>query len=155
MQMGARIYQHASVKKTVRKACLDINHFIEAKKLKFKVTFDPKAKTVNIHQKYLSTILRNLLDNAVKFTQKGGIVLSTKSQGDNIKIIVKDTGCGIPSKDIDKIFDAFYKRHTAIPGMGLGLSICKEIVDMYNGKILVASRGDGKGTKVTVYLPKA
>jgi signal transduction histidine kinase len=67
---------------------------------------------------------------------------------------VKDTGRGIELKDKSVLFTRFFKQDPAIQGTGLGLVICKEIAEIYGGAIEVASAGEGKGTAVTVKLPR-
>ena len=106
----------------------------------------------------LSRALCNLLDNAVKYTPSGGNVSVTiKDNGDEVLIIIKDTGVGIVKKDLGRIFDRFYRsdpsRSRNTGGSGLGLSIVKNIVELHNGRIEVSSN-QGKGSVFTVTLPK-
>jgi signal transduction histidine kinase len=105
-------------------------------------------------------VLLNLLDNAFKFTQNGGeVVISTKSMEDKVEISVKDNGSGIFLKEQDKIFERFYqventstKKHY---GIGLGLSICKDIIEAQGGKIWVESKErDGSNFVFTLPLYK-
>ncbi len=96
-----------------------------------------------------------LLDNAIKYNIEGGqIDLSTKSTKNAIKLIITDTGIGIPKEQVDKIFDRFYRitndRHNR--GFGLGLSIAKEIVNEHKAKIEVESV-ENKGTTIRVIFP--
>jgi two-component system phosphate regulon sensor histidine kinase PhoR len=104
----------------------------------------------------LCSLLTNLLDNAIKFTPDSGLVsISAKRSNNELIIRVIDTGVGIPSQALPRIFDPFYrvpKPDTQIPGTGLGLAIVKEIVDMHSGRIEVESEPD-KGTTFSVYLP--
>jgi signal transduction histidine kinase len=101
----------------------------------------------------------HLLKNALQFTNKGGFVeLTLKDEGDWVSIQVADSGVGIPTKDLNKIFDRFYqvedhmtRRHG---GMGLGLTVAKMLVEMHAGEILVESV-EGKGSRFTIRLPKA
>jgi signal transduction histidine kinase len=101
----------------------------------------------------------HLLKNALQFTNKGGLVeLTLKDEGDWVSIQVADSGVGIPTKDLTKIFDRFYqvedhmtRRHG---GMGLGLTVAKMLVEMHAGEILVESV-EGKGSRFTIRLPKA
>ena len=104
----------------------------------------------------LEQMLVNLIDNAIKYTDKGGIEISLKDGKNYVKIGVKDTGIGIPREDIERIFERFYvvdkSRSRKLGGTGLGLSIVKHIVLLHNGKIEVEST-PGKGTKFTILLP--
>ncbi len=102
-------------------------------------------------------MLLNLVDNAVKFTPAGGkILLSLKKEGGSVVCSLSDTGIGIPQDQIDKIFDRFYRvdqsRNRLSGGAGLGLSICKWIVDAHQGTIKVSSTLV-KGTAIEIHLP--
>jgi heavy metal sensor kinase len=96
----------------------------------------------------------NLLNNAVKFTPRGGSVsVSLSRPGENPTLIIEDTGTGIDEKEIPRIFDRFYRadlsRSKQAGGVGLGLSIVREIAELYDLDIQVESEGR-KGTRVTV-----
>ena len=109
---------------------------------------------IYVNREDIEVLLRNIIDNAIKFTEKGSVEMTAHMDNESVVVTVIDTGCGIASKDKDKIFDKFYKRHVAVPGTGLGLAICKEIVKKYGGTIDVISEGVNKGTTVTFILPK-
>ena len=101
----------------------------------------------------LTEILNNLMQNAVKFTQKGRITLGFDLEdGDHVRIWVKDTGKGIPEKDQTKIFDRFVKLDEYVPGTGLGLSVAKSHVVSLGGTIGVDSRV-GQGSTFWLVLP--
>lgn len=104
----------------------------------------------------LEQMFVNLIDNAVKCTEKGTIIVSLAAKGRDIVIIVQDTGIGIPEEHLPNIFERFYmvdKSRTKKPGgTGLGLSIVKHIVLAHRGKISVRSR-IGEGTAFTIELP--
>jgi signal transduction histidine kinase len=98
--------------------------------------------------------LTNLLENALKFTPSGGsITVSCKDADGEMRFAVQDSGSGIDSADLDKIFDPFWQaRGTAHLGAGLGLAIVKAIVEQHHGRIWVESQY-GVGTTVTFALP--
>jgi len=105
----------------------------------------------------LRQLLLNLVDNAIKYTpKKGEVSLSLEQENGQAKIVVSDTGIGIPPEALDKIFDRFYRvdkaRSREPGGSGLGLSISKWIAETHGGKIEVKSEV-GKGSTFTVYLP--
>ena len=106
-------------------------------------------------------VLRNLIDNAIKFTPQDGQVTVTTTypwEGSSgmVCFSVKDTGCGIPGKDKNKVFDRLYQvadqLSSSRKGLGLGLHICKEIVQQHNGQIWVDSE-EGKGSVFNFTLP--
>ncbi len=105
----------------------------------------------------LSQVVYNLIDNAVKYTPEGGSVHVTLSADAHLaRLIVRDTGIGIPEEDLKHIFERFYRvdkaRSRATGGTGLGLSIVRQMVQLHSGEISVDSTL-GKGTVFTVTLP--
>ena len=105
----------------------------------------------------LEQVLINLLDNAVKYTDKGKINIRFSQISNNILIEIKDTGIGIPKEHLSRIFERFYtvdKSHSRqLGGTGLGLSIAKHIVLLHNGRIDVEST-PGVGTTFSIWLPR-
>ena len=106
-------------------------------------------------------ILMNLVKNAIKFTEEGSIDICVKYTGlwlqrGKLEIDVKDTGHGIESQDMPLLFTLFGKLQRTSEmnsnGIGLGLSIVKQIVDNYNGEVSVYSAGVGKGSTFSVTL---
>lgn len=102
----------------------------------------------------LSQLMTNLLNNAIKFTEKGHIHFgyTIDESRENIRFFVQDTGKGIPENKKKAIFDRFVKLNSFIPGTGLGLSICKMIVQKFGGNIGVESE-EGKGSCFWFTLP--
>jgi two-component system phosphate regulon sensor histidine kinase PhoR len=101
--------------------------------------------------------LQNIVDNALKFTPAGEVVLSVTLSHALVEIAVKDTGPGIPPRDLPRIFERFYKVDRARggqPGSGLGLSIARHLVELQGGTITAEST-PGAGTLVRVRLPRA
>ena len=132
------------------------------KQLELKTTInEPLPRLVEIDGTRLRQILWNILFNAVKFTQKGHVSLSvssTKPDGDKayVTFVIEDTGVGIPESEIDKIFAMYYQvdhpDHQSATGTGIGLAICKQMVDLMKGEIHVSSKV-GKGTRFEIVLP--
>ena len=103
----------------------------------------------------LTEIVSNLMQNAVKFTQKGSIILGYElHEGDHVRIWVKDTGKGIPEADQERIFERFVKLDEFIPGTGLGLSVAKSHVASLGGTIGVESKL-GEGSTFWIEIPLA
>jgi len=112
---------------------------------------------VNIDAQRISQVLRNLLENAVAHTDKGGTISVAAWQQDNwVKVSVADTGEGIPAEDIPNMFERFYRvdksRARATGGSGLGLTIAKRLVEAHGGKIEVQSEL-GKGSRFSFTIP--
>ena len=101
-------------------------------------------------------VFSNLFSNALRYTPNGGSVSATLEPGEELTVTVKDTGGGIAAEDLPNIFDRFYRgdksRARESGGFGLGLSICKQIVEDHGGSISIKSEA-GQGTEVTVRLP--
>ncbi len=117
----------------------------------------PEGTRVFADRDLLSTVLRNLVNNAVKFTPKNGEVLVYSGQtGEGVCISVKDTGVGMTEAQLDTLFSLIHEpssQGTAKEkGTGLGLILCKEFVDMHNGKIWAESKPE-KGSTFSFILP--
>ncbi|MDI3481043.1 MAG: two-component system, OmpR family, heavy metal sensor histidine kinase CusS [Tepidanaerobacteraceae bacterium] len=114
-----------------------------------------KSVVVKGDQTLLTRLFMNLIENAVKYNKRGGWVKVTLDEvKDFARIIVEDSGIGIPEEDLPHVFDRFYRvdRSRSTDGTGLGLSIVQWIVKIHSGKIDVMSHPD-KGTRFIVYLP--
>jgi len=101
--------------------------------------------------------LQNILDNALKFTRSGEVVITAHAERSRVEIEVRDTGPGIPPRDLPRIFERFYKVDRARggqPGSGLGLSIARHLVELQGGTITAEST-PGTGTLLRVRLPRA
>jgi signal transduction histidine kinase len=113
---------------------------------------------VNGDRDRLKQVLLNLVSNAIQYTPQGGeVFLSLAKVGEQTRIIVRDTGPGIPPEDLPHIFDRFYRAEKSrtrgkTTGFGLGLSIANWIVENHGGQIKVESK-EGKGTTFAIWLP--
>ena len=129
---------------------------LKDKQLTLVVDIKEKLPTIKADLFKLEQVLVNLLDNAVKYTQRGEIVVSADVRGKQASIQVRDTGIGIPKDAIPRIFERFYvvdkSRSRKYGGTGLGLSIVKHIVLLHHGTINVEST-PREGTTFTVILP--
>jgi signal transduction histidine kinase len=105
----------------------------------------------------MSQVLANLLDNAIKYTPHGGnIVIDAYQEKEHTVILIKDSGIGISSDEVPKIWDRLYRgdKSRTEPGLGLGLSLVKAVVEAHKGRIEVDS-DPGVGSVFTLYLPNA
>jgi signal transduction histidine kinase len=105
----------------------------------------------------ISRVLINLVDNGIKFTPAGGRVeIRASGEGQWVKLAVSDSGVGIPTLELDRIFDKFHQvkhaRGGSRPGSGLGLPISRQLIEMHGGS-LTAQSAQGKGSTFTVVLP--
>ncbi len=101
----------------------------------------------------LKQVFINVIDNAVKYTEKGGLVLVTQTGEEGcVRIVVKDTGVGIPAEDIDHVKEKFFKSNKTVRGSGIGLAVADEIIKQHGGLLLIEST-EGVGTTVTIVLP--
>ena len=119
-------------------------------------------QSVELDESRMRQVVLNIIDNAIKYTEEGGITINLKNQKmesgcDSVLIEISDTGEGMTQKDIENIFDSFSRgsagdlMHTE--GAGLGLYIAKKFVDMHNGSIWIESKGKGEGTSFLIELP--
>jgi len=139
------------VKEVIRSLSAQILHH------KILVDFPDAPFIINVDERQIEEVLRNLVVNSVKYSPpKSTISIHANQIGEDLVIRIKDQGIGIPAIEIDKIFERFYRvgddRVRQSPGVGLGLSICKEIIEAHSGRIWVESKLD-HGTSVFFSLP--
>jgi len=134
----------------------DMKAVIEKKNLKFEVKIPRDLPNIMGDRHRLSQVLKNLFVNAIKFTDNGLISIKAEKKKDYILIEVKDSGVGISKDELKKIFNKFYQAYTGDDrkneGTGLGLFICKEILQKHNGDIWVESEL-GRGSCFFIKIP--
>jgi heavy metal sensor kinase len=115
----------------------------------------PEGLTLTGDMDALIRLFVNLLDNAIKYTERGEITLAARSEADELIVEVTDTGIGIPPKHLPRIFDRFYRVDPArsAGGAGLGLAISRQIAESHGGRLEVRST-TGVGSTFNVCLPK-
>ena len=119
------------------------------------VVHAPDRLDVQIDQLRIEQVVTNLLDNAIKYSPEGGAVeVHLDVVGESVRLAVRDHGTGIPVEDLSRVFDRFFQSHNAshLSGMGLGLYVAQEIVELHGGTIS-ARLPEGGGTLVEVVLP--
>jgi PAS domain S-box-containing protein len=130
----------------------------DAKGIRLKAIMGAGQDVVNADGGRLQQVVWNLLTNAIKFTPKGGQVqVLLQRVNSHLELNVSDTGIGIPPNYLPRVFDRFSQKDTSTTrsfgGLGLGLAICKQLVELHGGVITAASEGEGKGATFSVHLP--
>jgi two-component system phosphate regulon sensor histidine kinase PhoR len=116
---------------------------------------EPDLLQINADKNRLIQILTNLVDNAIKFTEKGGVTFGTEKDDDRAVIFVKDTGMGVPAKHLPRLGERFFRvdpaRSRKMGGTGLGLAIVKHLVRAHGWNMQIGSV-HGRGTKVSIFM---
>ena len=149
--------QNCNIIELVENITMSVAEYVENKGIS--LVFDTNVEELNLacDPDQMERIILNLLSNATKFTSSGGgIWVNIHAIGDNVKIIIKDTGAGISQDKLDCIFDRFQQVDTSLTrmheGSGIGLSLVKSLVEKHNGHINVKSEL-GKGAEFVIELP--
>ena len=153
-------YEVFDINELIRRTLITFEARISEKQMELDVRFANEQSFVYADSNQISQVLRNLIDNAIKYSPDGRTLLvSTYALRKEVYVAIRDTGVGIPAEDVPHIFDRFYKvekAHTPSPqvGSGLGLAIVKKIIEAHGQSITVKS-ARGKGTQFTFTLEKA
>ncbi len=130
----------------------------QKKNIEFKMKMPNKEIMVFVDPLKIREVISNLIDNAIKYTEKGFVHVNVECDEENIKIIIKDSGIGISKKNQEHLFTKFSRGKNSarlyMEGTGLGLFVGKNIVEAHNGRIIVKSDGIEKGSCFTLELPK-
>ncbi len=145
-----------SIEKVVAASIEVLQGQAERKKISVTTNIEPGLE-IKANKHRIMQLVMNLIDNSIKYSPKGSwIMIEACEKGDSVLMSFKDSGIGIPSQHLSRIFERFYRvdksRSRSLGGTGLGLSIVKHIVEMYNGDIEVFSEPD-KGTEFIIALP--
>ena len=127
---------------------------IKAKKKNINIDLEIESAIIIANKEKITEVVNNLVDNAIKYTDDGGNVkIALKNNGEKATFTVKDNGCGIENKYLNRIFERFFRvkneKYLKVQGTGLGLTIVKNICAHYNADIYIESE-KGKGTEVSV-----
>ncbi|MCR5880852.1 ATP-binding protein [Phenylobacterium sp. J367] len=132
----------------------------EAKDLLFELKIEPAARGVYLGDSVrVRQILYNLVSNALKFTERGGVTVTVGRRGKSLKLTVRDTGIGIPEDKLGGLFQKFEQADASTTrrygGTGLGLAICRDLSELMGGAITAKSKpGEGATFSVTLPLPR-
>jgi two-component system phosphate regulon sensor histidine kinase PhoR len=149
-------FKQESVCKVLEHSARTFSERIKEKNITLDITCR-EPLTASINEALLEQAISNLIDNAIKYSEKGtGIYISAKLPDDQIIIMISDQGCGIDEQHLPRIFERFYRvdkaRSRAVGGTGLGLAIVKHIILAHRGNISVKSEL-GKGSTFTIHIP--
>ena len=139
-------------------AMVGVRAAAEAKDIDVRLTRDGSPCTVLGDADRMQQVLWNLFLNAIKFTpQKGSVRISIGRVDNQVELSVTDTGCGISAEFLPHVFDRFRQAEGSSariqPGLGLGLTVVRELVELHGGTVHVESRGRGHGATFTIWLP--
>jgi len=147
-----RSEEKVNLKELLSGIAIDLQPLFNDKNLEINILDDKDLVVVTDVEK-LERIIRNIVSNALKFTEKGRVSIHYGADKKIFFIEIKDTGKGIPEEEIPHIFNRFYKVDKSAPqGLGLGLAIVKELINVMNGEIKVKSMLH-QGTSFTIFLP--
>lgn len=150
-------WEELDVRVLAEKALEDYSLLAEEKSLELTGELEDVPKVMGDRQ-LLERVFANLVSNAIKYTNRGGVRIRVFSRDGLVAISVKDTGVGIPEDELEKIADKFFRASTASQtpshGSGLGLAITKDIVKKHDGELLIESI-PGTGSTFSVQLPAA
>jgi signal transduction histidine kinase len=138
--------------------CVDsVSSLAKTKKLDLTASVSAEVGRVFADGPKLKQVLLNLLGNAIKFTETGGVRVTAERQGAELRVSVRDTGIGVPAEDTERIFESFQQGQSGMTGKyqgtGLGLAISRQLVEMHGGKIWVKST-PGQGSTFTFTIPQ-
>jgi signal transduction histidine kinase/CheY-like chemotaxis protein len=152
---------------TVRLVCTDVgaltahiaSSFTElCERAGLELTLDCDPALADVDPGMWETIVLNLLSNAVKYTLQGSISVEVRAESAHCRITVRDTGVGIAAKDLDRLFERFYRvedaRGRSVEGSGIGLSLVRGLVELQRGTVEIDSEPD-RGTVVTIRVPRS
>ena len=154
---GALNLQPADLNKFIQSVADNQESVAKSKGLSLNVSLDPHIPVLSFDQDKIIQVMNNLISNALKFTDSGGITVTSliRSETNTVEVRVSDTGCGIKQEDLTKLFEKFQQlgeSHRKYNGTGLGLAICREIVRQHGGKVGVESQA-GQGSCFYFSLP--
>lgn len=145
------------ISEMIFRTLLSFEQIIDSKHIEIKGLDTFESNTITADKDMINQVVYNLVDNAVKFTPDGGCIeVSSKADDEKIIVRIRNSGKGIPSDEIDKIFERFYKidksRSYDIKGAGMGLYIVKTIIELHGGQIAARSE-EGQYTEFIFQLP--
>ncbi|MDG1436608.1 MAG: ATP-binding protein, partial [Rickettsiaceae bacterium] len=129
------------------------NVYLQGKKLSFKLVIDPEIM-ISVDPNYMRQVVDNLVINAINFSEEGTIEVSVQKQQKSLTFTIMDQGIGIPQNDIYDVFTPFKmgsNTESKVEGRGVGLALCKSVIEAHDGVIKADSKG--RGAIFTFTLP--
>lgn len=154
LKLSLRAY---SIQKLLHDAQKTYSHQARQKKISIQTKIASEMPEIEIDPERMKEVFSNIIENALRYTpQNGHITLSAELAGDSVQMRVQDTGPGVASDELDRIFERFYRTEASRArdkgGSGLGFAIAKSIVERHNGRIWAESES-GKGLTIVIELP--
>lgn len=147
-------YQQVDLHSLAVTIMADIEHLAHAKQIELRLESDSACYVLG-ESTQLGLLLRNLLDNAIRYTPAGGHVSVTVRDDDGVKLQVRDTGAGIPEAEREQVLKRFYRiTGSGEEGSGLGLSIVRRIAELHGASLELGDNETGSGLLVSVIWPK-
>jgi signal transduction histidine kinase len=149
--------ERADLREIIREVINELSRKAKEKNLYLKFEEPKEFPKILLDREKIRQVILNLIDNAIRYTQKGGVTVKLQMANDKLQIVISDTGEGLTKEEKEKLFERF-SRGTAgtkfwTEGAGLGLYIARRFVEMHKGKIWVESEGREKGSTFYVELP--
>jgi signal transduction histidine kinase len=149
--------ERADIVEIVESVVKEMEIAAKEKNLYLKFEKPKEVPKILIDKEKIREIILNLVDNAIKYTQEGGVEVKLQILNNRLQIVVADTGEGLTKEEREKLFESFSRGSAGqkywVEGAGIGLYVAKKIVELHQGKIWVESEGKGKGSKFYVELP--
>ena len=150
-------YERSALKDVIEEVLSNYQNVLDSNKIKVVKLVDNKLPAVMVNRLKIVEALQNIISNSIKFMPKGGMLKIAAYKNDNfIYTKTEDSGIGMCKKTLARVFSPLFQadasRHTE--GSGLGLSICKKIIEQHGGKIWAESPGIGRGATITFSLPE-
>lgn len=161
IEQGRMKYEKSSfnVVEVAQKIVDELSPIASRKGLTFSLVPFEEPLVVNADVGKVKQVISNLVDNAIKYTEKGGVTVTFAKKLGKVQIIISDTGVGIAPDEINGLFEKFRRARNAnkinTSGTGLGLYVAKQLVEGHSGTIRAESEGEGKGSTFTVEFPAA
>jgi signal transduction histidine kinase len=160
IEQGRMVYEKSifDMRELVKEVANELKPNIQNAGLSLELEIPEKlGANVNADRDKIKQVIGNVIDNAIKYTPKGGIKLSVFIDKEKVKVAIQDSGVGIDPEETGKLFNKFSRakdaNETNVTGTGLGLYIAKKMTEAHRGDIKVFSKGVGEGTTFTIELP--